>query len=176
MTEYKQSSGNDKICRLVDSQEQAISNRSKLVDAYIAQSLIEATKNGSNLFNEVFSEILKLLPTNQANLIKTILLVAGIVVVVSIVFLLLIIICKCFSLLWWCNAPLLSRVAGLLQDTRSIGSGVGHAVERLYRRIRPCVQSRYNVIGRSENNREVNLELLSRRHISRTAKAASKIL
>ena len=37
MTEYKRNSGDDKIRRLVDSQEQAISNRSKLVDAYIAQ-------------------------------------------------------------------------------------------------------------------------------------------
>ena len=46
MAEYTRYSGVDKICRLVDSQEQAIPNWSKLVDAYMAQleSLVEATK------------------------------------------------------------------------------------------------------------------------------------
>ena len=39
---------------------------SKLVDFYIAklECLAEATKEGSNLFNKFFNEILKLLPTN----------------------------------------------------------------------------------------------------------------
>ena len=52
MTEYKRNSGDDEIRRLVDSQQQAIANRSKLVNAYMAQleSLVEATKEGSNLF------------------------------------------------------------------------------------------------------------------------------
>ena len=101
MKEYKRNSGDDKIRRLVESQEQAFSNRSKLVDAYMAQleSLVEATKEGSNLLNGFFNYILKLLPTNWANLIKTFLLVAGVVVVVPIVFLLLLITCKCLSLL-----------------------------------------------------------------------------
>ena len=88
MTKYKQSSGNDKIRLLIDSQEQAIANRSKLVDAYMAQleSLVEATKEGSNLFNRFFNGILKLLQTNWAKFIKTFLLVAGIVDAVPIMF------------------------------------------------------------------------------------------
>ena len=46
MREYKRNSGDDKIRRLVDLKEQVIANRSKLVDAYMAQleSLVEATK------------------------------------------------------------------------------------------------------------------------------------
>ena len=66
MTEYKLNSGDDKILRLLESQEQAIANRSRLVAAYMAQleSLVEATKEGSNLFNGFFNGILKLLSTN----------------------------------------------------------------------------------------------------------------
>ena len=53
MTEFKRNSGGNKIRQLVDSQEQAIANRSELVDVYMAQleSLVEATIEGSNLFN-----------------------------------------------------------------------------------------------------------------------------
>ena len=111
MTEYKRNSGGDKIRRFFDLQEQAIANISKLVDAYMAQleSLVEATKEGSNLFNGLLIGILNLLPTNWANFIKTFLLIAGIIVAVSIVFLLLLIPCKCFSLLWWCYTPVLSE-------------------------------------------------------------------
>ena len=63
---YKQGSGDDKIRRLVESQELEIANKSKLVDAYMVQfeSLVEATKEGSNLFNGFFNGISKLLPTN----------------------------------------------------------------------------------------------------------------
>ena len=88
MTEHNRNSGADKIRRLVDSQQQAIANRSKLVDAYMAQleSFFEATKEGSNLFHGFFNGILKLLPTNWAKFIKTFLLVAGIIVAVPIVF------------------------------------------------------------------------------------------
>ena len=101
MTKYKRSGGEDKSRRLVDSQEQTIANRSKLVDAYIAKlaSLVEATKEGSNLFNKCFTGILKLLQTNWANLFKTFLLVTGIIVAVPIVVLLLLITCKFLSLL-----------------------------------------------------------------------------
>ena len=111
MTEYKRNSCGDKIRRFFDLQEQAIANISKLVDAYMAQleSLVEATKEGSNLFNGLLIGILNLLPTNWANFIKTFLLIAGIIVAVSIVFLLLLIPCKCFSLLWWCYTPVLSE-------------------------------------------------------------------
>ena len=58
MTEYKRNSKDDKICRLVDSHKQTIANRSKLVDAYMAQlkSLVEATKEKSNSFNEFSME------------------------------------------------------------------------------------------------------------------------
>ena len=153
MTEYKRNSGDEKIRRLVDLQEQAIANRSKLVDAYMAQLeiLVEATNKGSNLFNVFFNRIVKLLPTNWAKFIKTFLLAAGIVVAVPIVFLMLLITCKCLSLPWWCYAPVLSRIAGVARGTRSVASGVGCAVGSLCRRIRPGAQSRSNVINRNEN-------------------------
>ena len=77
------------------------------------ESLVEVTKEGSNLFNGFFNGIFKLLPTNWAKFNKTFLLVAGIVVAVPIVFLQLIIICKWSSLLWSCYAPVLSRIAGV---------------------------------------------------------------
>ena len=140
------------------------------------KSLVKATKEGSNLFNKFFNTILKLLPTNWAKFFKTFLLVAGIVVTIPIVFLLLIITCKCLSLLWWCYASVLSRIASFSRGTRPVGSGVGRAVGSLCRRIRPGVQSRYNVININENIRQENMELLSRRHHSRTSKAASMIL
>ena len=137
--------------------------------------LVEATKEGSNLFNGFFNGILKLLPTNWANFIKTILLVAGIIVAVLIVFLLLLITCKSLSYLWWCYAPILFRIASLARGTRSIGSNVGRALESFVRRIRPGVKSRYNIISRNENIRQENMELLPLRHHLRTAKGASKM-
>ena len=140
------------------------------------ESLVEATQEGSNLFNGFFIGILKLLPTNWANFIKTFLLVAGIIVAVPIIFLLLLITCKCMSLLWWCYAPILSRIAGLARVTRSVGFGVGSAVGNHFLRIRPGVQSRDDVISRNENIRQENMELLPRRHHSRNAKAASDFL
>ena len=159
MTEYKRNSADDKIRRLVGSQEQAIANRSKLVDSYMAQleSLVEATKEGSNLFNKCFSGILKLLPTNWANFIKTFLLVAGTIVAVLIIFLLLLITCKCLSLLWWCYAQVLSRIADLARETSSVGSCVGRAVGSIFLRIRLSVQSQYNVISRNENIKQENI-------------------
>ena len=68
MTDYKQNSGDGKIRRLVDSQEKAIANRSKLIDSYMAQleNIVEARKDRNNLFNGFLSGILKLLPTNWA--------------------------------------------------------------------------------------------------------------
>ena len=95
------------------------------------ESLVKATKEGSNLLTGFLSGILKLLSTNWDNFIKTFLLVAGIIVAVPIVFLLLLITCKCLSLLWWCYTPVLSRIAGLARGTRSVGSGVGRAVGSL---------------------------------------------
>ena len=85
MTKYKQSSGDDKIRRLVDSQEQAIANRSKPIDAYVAQ-LQSLVKNVSNLFNGFFNGILRLLQTNCANFIKTFVLIVGIIIAVPILF------------------------------------------------------------------------------------------
>ena len=177
ITEYKQSSFNKKICRLVDSQDQAIANRSQLVDAYMAQleSLVEATEEGSYLFNELLSGIFILLPTYLVNIIKTFLLVTGIIVAIPIVILLLLITYKCLSLLWWCYASVFSRIFGFARETRSVGSGVGRALESLFRRIKPGVQSRNNEINRNGNIRQENIELLPRRHHSRTATAASKI-
>ena len=133
MTKYKRNNSDDKIRRLVESQEQQIANRSKLVDAYISQieRFFEATKKGSNLFNRFFNGIVKLLPTNSANFIKRFLLVVNIIIAVLIEFLLLLITCKCLSFLWWCYVPVFSRIAGLARGTRSVGSGVGRALESL---------------------------------------------
>ena len=177
MTKYKHNSGDDKIRRLVESQEQEIANRSKIVDAYMAQleSRVEATKEGSNLFNGFFRGILKLLPTTWADFIQTFLLVAGIIVAVPTVYLLFLITRKCLSLLCWCYAPILSRIPGFAQGTRSVGSNAGGAVESFVCRIRPGVKSRYYVISLNENIRQENMELLPRRHHSRTTKPASNI-
>ena len=173
MSEYKRNNGDDKIRRLVESQKQAIAKRIKLIDAYMAQ-LENFVEEGSNLFNGFFNGILKLLPTIWANFINRFLLVVGIIVEVPIVFLLLIITCKCFSLLWWCYAPALSRIAGSARSARSVG--VCRAVGNLFHRIRTSVQTHYNVVGRNERIRQENIELRPRRHRSRTAKAASQIL
>ena len=90
-------------------------------------------------------------------------------------FLLLLITCKYFLFLWWCYAPILSRITGLARGTCSVGSNVCRAVEIFFHRIRPGVKSRNNAFSLNKGVKQVNMELLPSRQYSRTAKTSSKI-
>ena len=148
------------------------------------KSLVEAIKEGSKLFNGFFDGILKLLPTSWATFVKTALLVATVVLGIPIVFVMIVLTFKCISLLWWCYAPLLSRILHLARGIISFSLRVFRAVGNLFRRTRRSVQNEYRLLAQNEPIRvsqgehlqQQNIEIQPRRLHSRVAKAASKAL
>ena len=109
---YTKSAKNSAIRELVENQEEEIANHSKIVEEYMnrLKSLVELTKEGTNLFSEVANNILNLLPGNWGSTIKRILLIIALIITVPIIFFMFALTCKIFKLMCWCYKPVISGI------------------------------------------------------------------
>ena len=105
---YKRSANSSNLNKLLDEQEELISNRSLKVKAMLDQinSLIAATKEGTGLFGDISNLLLNLLPTSWATTIKHLILIIAVIISLPIIFFVLLVSLRCIRLFIWCYRPL----------------------------------------------------------------------
>ena len=102
------------------------------------KSLVELTKEGTNLFSEVANNILNLLPVNWGSTIKRVLLVIVLIIAVPIIFVMFALTCTIFKLICLCFKQVISGINHGISNMGALvtSSAVGH--RDLARRVPYC--------------------------------------
>lgn len=117
MNLYKQyemlnKSHSNSLMNLILKQEKEIENRSVVVQNLLSriQSLVDATKQSSSMFSDLFSGLLKFLPDNWVSTLKNLFIIIVVVICIPIVFVLVSCSLKIFYIIYNCYRPVCSSI------------------------------------------------------------------
>ena len=143
------------------------------------KSLVELTKEGTNLFSEVANNILNLLPGNWGSTIKRVLLIISLIIAVPIIFFILAVTCKVCKLMCWCYKPVISGINfgisnfGTLVSSSAVG--LRDLARRVpYRRLRETSRVETSVVRYDREPHEA-VTMRTPRRPSRAPKSRSKV-